>query len=59
VHDDIGRGNFLALYFSSGVIASFTSLSSYVFRNFLVTSSLGASGAVAGVIAAYCWYNTE
>ena len=59
VHEDVGRGNFLAIYTASGVLASFFSLTSFVLRRNFVTSSLGASGAVAGVIAAYCCYNRE
>ncbi len=59
VHDDIGRGNFLAIYFSSGVLASFISLGSFVLRNQFYTSSLGASGAIAGVLAAWCTINSE
>lgn len=59
MHDDIGRANLLAVYLSSGVLGSFVSLTSYVFRNVFITSSLGASGAVAGVMAAWCAINFE
>lgn len=59
VHDDIGRGNFLAIYLSSGVLGSFLSLSSFVLRNQFYTSSLGASGAIAGILAAWCTINSE
>ncbi|KZF22251.1 rhomboid-domain-containing protein [Xylona heveae TC161] len=59
LHDDVGRGNFLAIYLSSGVLASFFSLSSFVLRNRFVTSSLGASGAIAGVLAAWCAINSD
>ncbi|KAL4905713.1 hypothetical protein BDW74DRAFT_151880 [Aspergillus multicolor] len=52
LHDDIGRGNFLALYLASGVFGSFASLSMLVFRNSLHATSLGASSAVSGVLAA-------
>ncbi|RDW76240.1 rhomboid protease PCP1 [Aspergillus mulundensis] len=52
LHDDIGRGNFLALYLASGVFGSFASLSVLVLRNLLHATSLGASGATAGVLAA-------
>lgn len=59
VHDDIGRGNFLALYLSCGVLGSFTSVSYCVARSFFHVSSLGSSGANAGVVAAWCIINSE
>ncbi|KAL4914205.1 hypothetical protein BDW62DRAFT_190862 [Aspergillus aurantiobrunneus] len=52
LHDDIGRGNFLALYIASGVLGSFASLTTHVLKNSLFVTSLGASGATAGVVAA-------
>ncbi|KAF4632418.1 hypothetical protein G7Y89_g5706 [Cudoniella acicularis] len=55
LHEDVGRANFLAIYMCSGVLGSFASLTSFVIRNSFVSSSLGASGAVSGVIAAYLW----
>ena len=54
VHQDIGRGDFLAIYVSSGVFGAFSSLTYTALRNNLVHSSLGASGAVAGILAAWC-----
>ncbi|MCJ1478618.1 hypothetical protein MMC13_007299 [Lambiella insularis] len=54
LHDDIGRGNFLAIYLATGVFASYFSLCRFVLTNNLVTTSLGASGAITGVIAAWC-----
>jgi rhomboid-like protein len=57
--EQIGRGDFLALYISSGVVGSVASLTSLVLRNVLISSSLGASGAVAGVVAAFCTINPE
>ncbi len=59
LHEQIGRGDFLALYISSGVIGSVASLSNMVLRNVLYSSSLGASGAVIGVFAAFCTINPE
>jgi rhomboid-like protein len=53
VHEEIGRGGFLGIYFASGALGSMTSLAASVFRNQLTTSSLGASGAVAGILAAW------
>lgn len=55
LHDDIGRGNFLAIYMTSGVIASFASLLTFAIQKNFVTSSIGASGAICGVIGAYLW----
>ncbi len=53
LHNDIRRGNFLAVFFTCGVVSSCASLSYYVFRNILYTSSLGASGAICGLAATY------
>lgn len=56
LHEDVGRGYFLAMYLSSGVVGSVLSLSNMVLRN-VFSSSLGASGAILGVFAAYCTIN--
>lgn len=55
LHDEVGRANFLSIYFASGIFGSFASMATFVFRGVLVSSSLGASGAVSGVIGAYLW----
>jgi rhomboid-like protein len=57
LHDDVGRANFLAIYLSCGAVGSFASLTSWVLRKNWVSSSLGASGAVSGIIAAYLFLN--
>lgn len=55
LHDDMGRAHFLSLYLSCGVIASFASLSVFVaMKNFRHTS-LGASGAICGIVGYYLW----
>lgn len=59
MHDEIGRGNFLALYIASGVFGSFTSLALHVLLNKLTVTSLGASGAIAGLVAAWCMLHSE
>ena len=59
LHDEIGRANFLAVYMASGAIGSFTSLASFVFRSNFVSSSLGASGALCGIIACYLCINSS
>jgi len=57
LHDEVGRANFLAIYLSSGMLGSFLSLTSFVVRSSFISSALGASGALSGVIAAYLWLN--
>lgn len=57
LHEQVNRGEFLAIYLSSGVVASVVSLTNMVLRNMLHTCSLGASGAVSGILAAYCTIN--
>lgn len=59
LHEQIGRGDFLAIYLASGVVGSVASLTNMVLRNMLHTSSLGASGAVTGILAAFCTINPE
>lgn len=59
VHDEIGRGNFLALFMASGVIGSLTSLSAHVLTKQLTVTSLGASGAIAGLVAAWCMIHSK
>jgi rhomboid-like protein len=54
-HDDVGRGTFLATYFASGVLGALGTLTFAVMRNRLEIASLGASGAVYGISAAYLW----
>ncbi|KAL4877204.1 hypothetical protein BJY04DRAFT_198756 [Aspergillus karnatakaensis] len=53
LHDEIGRGNFVALYLSAGVLGSFASLTFHVLQNSLFITSLGASGAIAGLVSAF------
>ncbi|KAI1359644.1 hypothetical protein F5Y08DRAFT_319062 [Xylaria arbuscula] len=55
VHDEIGRGNFLALYFASGAVGFATSLTHFVLWRGLACTTLGASGAVYGLITAFFW----
>ncbi|CAF9934036.1 hypothetical protein IMSHALPRED_009567 [Imshaugia aleurites] len=54
LHDDIGRGPFLALYFSSAVIAAYLPMVVFVMRRFFGTSTLGASGVVTALIGTSC-----
>lgn len=57
--DQIGRGDFLAIYLSAGVLGAFFSMSYYVRKGIFVSSHLGASGAVSGIVAAFCWINMD
>jgi len=59
LHEEVGRGTFLAIYLSSGAVGSFVSLASWVLRNNFVSSSLGASGAICGIVAAYLLLNSD
>lgn len=52
VHDEIGRGNFLPLYLGAGAIGSMTSLTAHVLLKRFNVSSLGASDAISGIVAA-------
>ncbi|KAI5805433.1 hypothetical protein DFH27DRAFT_609237 [Peziza echinospora] len=57
--DQIGRANFLAIYLGSGVVSSLASLTFHVLKHRFHVFSLGASGAVAGVIGAYAYFNPD
>lgn len=53
VEDALGRGRFLAFYLISGVAAALTQTVASAMAGDLVTPMVGASGAIAGVLAAY------
>ncbi|KIW99874.1 uncharacterized protein Z518_10802 [Rhinocladiella mackenziei CBS 650.93] len=53
LHEEVGRGTFMAIYLSSGLIAGFTGLARFAIQRLLTTSTLGASGCVYGTLAAY------
>ncbi|KAJ9613150.1 hypothetical protein H2200_003091 [Cladophialophora chaetospira] len=53
LHEEIGRGNFLAIYLASGLIGGFASFARHVVQRNMLTTVLGASGCVYGVISAY------
>ncbi|OQE26735.1 hypothetical protein PENSTE_c005G04476 [Penicillium steckii] len=59
VHDELGRGNFLAIYIGSGVVGSLVSLSRNVLLGTLGLTSLGASAATSGIVAAWCLYHFD
>ncbi len=50
----LGRGKYLAFYFLTGIIASLSHVfSTYFFQQSTITPSLGASGAISGVLGGY------
>lgn len=55
LHDDIGRGPFLATYCASGAVGFLGTMTWAVLGNKLHLASIGASGAIYGVGAAYLW----
>ena len=55
LHDEIGRGNFLALYVGTGAVGFLASLTNLVLRGGLEWTTLGASGAIYGLCGAYFW----
>ena len=59
LHEEVGRGTFLAIYIASGLLASFAPFAYWTLRRQLTMTSLGASGAVFGVLAAYCTMHTK
>ena len=59
LHDDIGRGPFLATYMICGASSSFVSLTAHVFTRSFSSGALGASGAVSGIVAAWSVSNSQ
>ncbi|KAL9613416.1 MAG: hypothetical protein Q9167_002064 [Letrouitia subvulpina] len=53
-HEDVGRGPFLAIYLAGGFFASYCFLANAVFRKTLLISSLGSSGVICNLLAAWC-----
>ncbi|KAI7362562.1 rhomboid-domain-containing protein [Hortaea werneckii] len=54
LHEDVGRGTFLAIFFSSSALGGFASLSYNVLRKQWMTYMFGSSGGVLGVVGASC-----
>ncbi|KAH1486665.1 hypothetical protein LV164_001241 [Aspergillus fumigatus] len=59
LHDDIGRGNFLGLFMAAGAFGSMVSLTGHVLTGQLMITSLGASGAISGIVAAWCLLHSQ
>ena len=54
LHDQVGRGTFLSIYFASGTVGAFTALCYNVLNKHWMTYMFGSSGCVLGVVAAVC-----
>lgn len=54
VHDDIGRGPFLALVLCGAVLPSFAALVPHVMMKIFITATLGASGIITTLIGTSC-----
>jgi rhomboid-like protein len=59
VHEEVGRANFLALYAICGLGSSITTLAFHVLSKNLLYVSVGASGAIFGMMATYFTLRTE
>jgi membrane associated rhomboid family serine protease len=59
VHEEVGRTNFLALYTICGLGSSMTTLAYHVLRNNLLFVSVGASGAIFGIMSLYFTLRSE
>ncbi|KAJ9626535.1 hypothetical protein H2203_004168 [Taxawa tesnikishii (nom. ined.)] len=59
LHEDVGRGTFLAILLGCGVTSSFYSLAYNVFRQRWMIYTFGSSNAVYGIISATCLLRGE
>ncbi|KAL8970558.1 MAG: hypothetical protein Q9183_001462 [Haloplaca sp. 2 TL-2023] len=59
LHEDIGRGPFLAVYIACGAVASYIFLLHTVLRKNWAISSLGSSGAICAMLALWFCINSE
>ena len=55
LHEDLGRLGFLTMFLGCGAAGFLSGLVAYSARGMLGITSLGASGAVMGVLGAYYW----
>ncbi|KAF2495885.1 hypothetical protein BU16DRAFT_526434 [Lophium mytilinum] len=58
-HDLVGRGVFLSTYVAAGTCGSLASLTFFVLARNYKSASLGASGALNGVLALFCIATTR
>ncbi|KAK0323568.1 hypothetical protein LTR82_005315 [Friedmanniomyces endolithicus] len=54
LHEDVGRGTFLAIFLAAGAFGGFTSLASQVWKKQWAAYAYGVSAAALGVVAATC-----
>lgn len=59
VHEDVGRGNWLMLFFMGGIFGSLSSLWAHVLMKRLAFYSYGASGGVWAISAAWAALTIE
>jgi rhomboid-like protein len=59
LHDELGRARFLTLFLGCGATGFLGSLVTYTLRGWLTTTTLGASGATLGLLAAYFWEHRD
>lgn len=57
LHEQIGRGNFVALYLASGAFGAYSALAYNVMRKNWTAYILGSSGCMVGLIAGTCTIN--
>lgn len=55
MHDEYGRGTFLAMFLSIGVLSSYFSLAISVSQKIYNTYHMGASAGICGLLAIWCW----
>jgi rhomboid-like protein len=53
VHEEVGRGAFLSLYLSTGILGYLTSLTYNVLTKSYLSATLGSSAAIFGLVGAY------
>lgn len=54
LHEDVGRGTFLSIFFAAGAVGGFSTLTYHVLRRSFDTYIFGSSSCVLGVMAAAC-----
>lgn len=59
LHEEIGRAPFVAVFMSAGAVGSFSSLLYWTWRGSFISSSLGASGAICGIVACYLMNHSD
>jgi rhomboid-like protein len=54
LHEDVGRGTFLSIFFAAGAVGGLSTLTYHVLRRSFDTYIFGSSSCVLGVMAAAC-----